>query len=90
MAQESVLLTNEQMLEIPRTAFLPLRCVTDFSDYENQFGFAVYPPDRQRILKQDSAAKMRNVSVLKQQIEEARKQLEDAGLKLDPWLLPTL
>ncbi len=83
-------LSDQQMIEIPESAFLPESCVAEFSDYRNKFGFAVYPSGHDREVCEKSAALMRNATQMKQEIESIRSKLAQAGVKLDDWTFPEI
>jgi hypothetical protein len=85
-------LTDEQMLEIARNAFLPYRCVPDFTNDGEIFGFAVRyseegVPEKRKVWE-DNATRMRNASTLKLYLELARKDLEKLDITLNEWEFP--
>lgn len=81
---------KSQLVCIVESAFAPLECVTELQDYDHAFGFAVYLPDDSRVTYENkSAALLQNESELNSAILEVRAKIEEKGIILTKWVLPT-
>lgn len=82
-------LTIEEALDIIRSAFLPLRCVAESTDYQ-YFRFRVFNDENNGILK---APKLTEADIgapkaLEKVILRARSMVEEQGFVLAPWAMP--
>lgn len=83
-------LTPEEMERFSQQAFLPHHCVAKFSDYDNIFGFAVYPEGHPREIHEEPAVRLANASELRRAITHVRQKLEKSGVVFEPWTFPSL
>lgn len=80
----------ERALEIIRTAFAPLECIAEVSDYNNRVRFRVFNDADTDILKAPDLT-LHDVStrkVLEDLIQQARSMVEETGHTLAPWTMP--
>ena len=82
--------SKEQVVEIIKSAFAPLRCVAEIHDYNRVVGFRVYGPANEPLLKfkETSVDSLLSGPGLETIIDAARRKVEQKGFKLDPWVLP--
>jgi hypothetical protein len=78
----------ERATEITESAFLPLRCVVEFSKAEDTFSFAIYLPDGKRTIYKEDATAIQNVPKLKVTLEIARKEVASRDISLASWVFP--
>ena len=72
------------------TAFLPLECVVEVSDYGQRFGFRVYGPQQEHLLTVEDilSHEARHRHGLADLIESARRKVAAKGYELRPWAAP--
>lgn len=82
-------LTQEEALEIIRSAFAPLRCVAEDTDY-HYFRFRVFNDGDDGILKAPKLTKadISTRKALAEVISKARSMVEEQGYALEPWVMP--
>jgi hypothetical protein len=78
----------EQAIEITESAFLPLKCVVNYSDFDDTFDFAVYLPDGERRVYKESATSIQNAPKLQRVLEEAKKSYAFSGVSFNLWTFP--
>lgn len=80
------ILTDSEISEATIAAMAPHRCVPEFDDYGNQFGFAVYVEGRDRVVIDGFITRdIRKPARLQAVLLQARGDLERSGIQFDPW-----
>lgn len=83
-------LSIETMKKSIETAFLPLECVVEVSDYGQRVGFRVYGPQQEHLLTVEDilSHESRHRHGLTDLIESARRKVAAKGYELRPWAAP--
>ena len=83
-------LSIETMKKSIETAFLPLECVVEVSDYGQRVGFRVYGPQQEHLLTLEDipSREARDRHGLADLIEPARRKVAAKGYELRPWAAP--
>jgi hypothetical protein len=83
-------LSIETMKKSIETAFLPLECVVEVSDYGQRVGFRVYGPQQEHLLTVEDilSREARDRHSLAEIVESARRKVATKGYELRPWAAP--
>lgn len=84
-----MILTNSEIKTIVESAFRPLRCVSEFWDYDQKLRFKVFGPDDKGIVEAPelALAQARERTHLHETITLFRERVKEKGLNLQPWSL---
>jgi hypothetical protein len=80
----------ETMKKSIETAFLPLECVVEVSDFGQRVGFRVYGPQQEHLLTMEEipSRDTRDRSSLAGLVESVRLKVAAKGYELRPWAAP--
>ena len=79
--------TTQEVLQIIRTAFSPLRCEVELHDYDQRVRFRVFTSDDEAILRMEDTPveDLQSGSKLKTIVSAAQARIEKKGFELNQW-----